>query len=292
MPVAFHAPCCHRRAGRGDGKGKGLSSWGTAAEQFAQAHAQLLSDDSIHFDLPVYVQPKPPEWLKPLWDAISWLAPYMIYLFWGSVISGAAIILFLVFLEARGIAWRCPWQRTRREAETEDGWAPDAGAAQILLAQADALAAQGEYDAAVHLLLRRSVADIAGRLPDFLRPSLTARDIAGARSVPTRARSVAEIARIVESALFARRRSAPRAGGRRGAYERLPPGCLDMSAASAAHAEAPSTSERCSGGFLPAFSRQPASSCCPPTPPTFAWAPQAARHHCRGAASASRAWRS
>ena len=78
-------------------------------------------------------------------------------------------------------------------------WRPDAGAAQILLAQADALAAQGEYDEAVHLLLRRSVADIAGRLPDFLRPSLTARDIAGARSVPTRARNAfAEIARIVE----------------------------------------------------------------------------------------------
>ena len=55
--------------------------------------------------------------------------------------------------------------------------------------EADALAARGDYDEAVHLLLRRSVADIAGRLPDFLRPSLTARDIASAASVPTRARN-------------------------------------------------------------------------------------------------------
>ena len=89
--------------------------------------------------------------------------------------------------------------------------------------EADALAARGEYDEAVHLLLRRSVADIAGRLPDFLRPSLTARDIAGARSVPTRARDAfAEIARIVEAALFARRPVGAE-GWReaRGAYERF-----------------------------------------------------------------------
>jgi hypothetical protein len=195
----------------------------TAADVFAHAHAQLLSDDSIQFDLPVYVQPKPPAWLKPLSDAIAWLAPYMIYLFWGAVISGAATILLLVLLEARGIAWRWPWQRRRQQAGIEDRWAPDAGAAQILLAQADALAAQGEYDEAVHLLLRRSVADIAGRLPDFLRPSLTARDIAGARSMPTRARTAfAEIARIVESALFARRPVGVEGWQQaRGAYERF-----------------------------------------------------------------------
>ena len=101
----------------------------------------------------------------------------------------------------KGIAWRLPWQRRDSEAEVGGEWRPDAGAAQILLAEADALAARGDYDEAVHLLLRRSVADIAGRLPDFLRPSLTARDIAGARSVPARARNAfAEIARIVESA--------------------------------------------------------------------------------------------
>jgi hypothetical protein len=196
---------------------------GTAAESFAQAHAQLLSDDSIQFDLPVYVQPKPPEWLKPLWDAISWLAPYMIYLFWGAVIAGAAIILLLVFLEARGIARRWPWQRTRHAAENEHQWAPDAGTAQVLLAEADALAERGEYDEAVHLLLRRSVADIARRLPDFLRPSLTARDIAVAGRVPTPARNAfAEMARIVEAALFARRPVGVEGWRQaRGAYERF-----------------------------------------------------------------------
>ncbi|RWK63505.1 MAG: DUF4129 domain-containing protein [Mesorhizobium sp.] len=197
---------------------------GTAeAEWLAKAHEQLISDKSIQFDLPAYVPPQPPDWLKPLLDLLSSLGPYMIYLFWGAVISGAAIILLLVFLEMKGIAWRLPWQRARPEAEAEEAWRPDAGAAQILLSEADALAARGDYDEAVHLLLRRSVADIAGRLPDFLRPSLTARDIAAAASVPTKARAAfTEIARIVEAALFARRPVGAKGWRQaRGAYERF-----------------------------------------------------------------------
>ncbi|RWL18155.1 MAG: DUF4129 domain-containing protein [Mesorhizobium sp.] len=197
---------------------------GTAeAEWLAKAHEQLISDKSIQFDLPAYVPPQPPDWLKPLLDLLSWLGPYMIYLFWGAVISGAAVILLLVFLEMKGIAWRLPWQRAQRETEAEEAWRPDAGAAQILLSEADALAARGDYDEAVHLLLRRSVADIAGRLPDFLRPSLTARDIAAAASVPAKARvAFTEIARIVEAALFARRPVGAEGWRQaRGAYERF-----------------------------------------------------------------------
>ncbi|WP_287198619.1 DUF4129 domain-containing protein [Mesorhizobium sp.] len=197
---------------------------GTAeAEWLAKSHEQLISDRSIQFDLPAYAPPQPPDWLKPLLDLLSSLGPYMIYLFWGAVISGAAIILLLVFLEMKGVAWRLPWQRARRETEAEEAWRPDAGTAQILLSEADALAARGDYDEAVHLLLRRSVADIAGRLPDFLRPSLTARDIAAAASVPAKARAAfTEIARIVEVALFARRPVGPEGWRQaRGAYERF-----------------------------------------------------------------------
>ncbi|RWM21583.1 DUF4129 domain-containing protein [Mesorhizobium sp.] len=180
---------------------------GTAdAEWLARMHKQLLADDSIQFDLPTLVRPEPPEWLKPLLEALAKLGPYMIYLFWGAVIIGVAIIVFLLVLEAKGVAWRLPWRRARKEDEVKEEWRPDAGAAQILLSEADALAARGDYDEAVHLLLRRSVADITTRLPDFLRPSLTARDIAAASSIPNRPRTAfSEIARIVEAALFARR---------------------------------------------------------------------------------------
>ncbi|WP_245464698.1 MULTISPECIES: DUF4129 domain-containing protein [unclassified Mesorhizobium] len=197
---------------------------GTAdAEWLARMHKQLLADDSIQFDLPTLVRPEPPEWLKPLLEALAKLGPYMIYLFWGAVITGIAIIALLLVLEAKGVAWRLPWRRARKEDEVKEEWRPDAGAAQILLSEADALAARGDYDEAVHLLLRRSVADIATRLPDFLRPSLTARDIAAASSIPSRPRTAfSEIARIVEAALFARRPVGAEGWRQaRGAYERF-----------------------------------------------------------------------
>ncbi|WP_439501059.1 DUF4129 domain-containing protein [Aminobacter ciceronei] len=176
------------------------------ANGLAEAHRRLLTDDSIQFDLPAYQQPKPPEWLMPLTDALRWLAPYTIYIFWTFVIAGALFILVSVFLELKGVAWRFPWRKKPEAAEPEDSWRPDAEAARSLLSEADALAGRGQYDEAVHLLLRRSVEDISDRMPYFLRPSLTARDIAGATLLPDMARAAfAEIARIVEAALFARR---------------------------------------------------------------------------------------
>ncbi|AZO07662.1 MAG: DUF4129 domain-containing protein [Mesorhizobium sp.] len=184
---------------------------------------QLLADDSIQFGLPTYVRPEPPQWLKPLLDGLAKLGPYMIYLFWGAVILGVAIIAFLLVLEAKGVAWRLSWRRKRQETEEKEEWRPDAEVAQVLLSEADALAARGEFDEAVHLLLRRSVADIATHIPDFLRPSLTARDIAAASSIPSRPRAAfSEIARIVEAALFARRPVGAEGWQQaRGAYERF-----------------------------------------------------------------------
>lgn len=176
------------------------------ADRLSEAHRRLLTDDSIQFDLPTYVPPKPPAWLEPLVEVIRWLAPYMIYIFWTSVIAGAVVILFLVILELKGVAWRFPWQSKPEQAEPEETWRPDAGMARTLLSEADALAARGDFDEAVRLLLRRSVEDISQRIPHFLRPSLTARDIAAASLLPDMARTAfAEIARVVETALFARR---------------------------------------------------------------------------------------
>ncbi|MEQ1952231.1 DUF4129 domain-containing protein [Mesorhizobium yinganensis] len=195
---------------------------GTAG-RLAEAHRELLADGSIQFDLPAYMPPKPPEWLEPLVDVFRWLAPYFIYMFWTAVIAGAAVILLLIVLELRGVAWRFPWQRDAVEREPQETWHPDVAKAQILLSEADALAEAGQYDEAVHLLLQRSVEDISTRLPDFLRPSLTARDIAAAASLPSRARGAfSQIAAIVEAALFAKKPVGPE-GWReaRGAYERF-----------------------------------------------------------------------
>lgn len=179
---------------------------GAETSRFADAHARLLADDSIQFALPAFAPPPMPAWLKPLAHMLRVLGPYLTYIFWGIVILGAAVILFLIVQEMTGIAWRWPWRRAEHGEDENDSWRPDAHKARTSLDQADMLAGQGDYDAAVQLLLRRSVEDISERLPDFLRPSLTARDIAGARMIPGRARDAfARIARVVEAALFARR---------------------------------------------------------------------------------------
>ena len=54
--------------------------------------------------------------------------------------------------------------------------------------------------------LFRSLEDIEDRLPDFLKPALTSRDIAAAPALPSPARSAfSAIAGIVERGLFAER---------------------------------------------------------------------------------------
>ncbi len=75
----------------------------------------------------------------------------------------------------------------------------------------------------MHLLLRRSVEDISARLPDFLRPSLTARDIAGAASLPARARGAFSQIAANRRGGAVRQKAGRRRGlaGARGAYERF-----------------------------------------------------------------------
>jgi hypothetical protein len=165
----------------------------------------LLADQSIQFQMSPFVPPAPPPWLLTLIEWLRPLGPFVGYIFWTIVIVGLLIILFLIIMELRGTQIRLPWRRKAAVDDAADDVAPDEAAARILLAEAEQLAARGDYDGAVHLLLRRSVEDIVDRMPGFVRPSLTARDIAVAPSLPDTARSAfGTIATVVESALFAR----------------------------------------------------------------------------------------
>ena len=53
----------------------------------------------------------------------------------------------------------------------------------------DALAAQGRYDAATHLLLKRSVGQIAAARPGLVEPATTARELAALGALPDAARA-------------------------------------------------------------------------------------------------------
>ena len=169
---------------------------------FAKAHARLVADKSTQFELPAFVPPEIPAWIKPTGEFFKWLLPAFPYIFWGAVALVVGLVAWFIVNESRGMAFRWPWQRTPG-AEEEAEWAPDETAARALLTEAEALAAAGRYAEAARLLLRRSVEDIARRRPEFLKPSVTARDISVADAIPGGARKAfAAIARVVEVSAF------------------------------------------------------------------------------------------
>jgi hypothetical protein len=150
-----------------------------------------------------------PEWLKSLFEGTSdffqWSKPIVVPLLWVAV---AVLALFLLYHFVPAFArWvdNLPFRRKVRDdddAESSIGLA-EAGAARALLAEADALAAEGRFAEAVHLLLYRSVEDISDRRPGLVKPAMTSRDLAEARDLPTVAREAfSRIARAVEISLF------------------------------------------------------------------------------------------
>ena len=157
---------------------------------------------------PPQPQPEAPEWLQALFEAIGrffqWSAPAGKPLLW---IGAALLLIVILYLFVPAFAgWVDDLRgRARRAAPQEEdsvGQA-EAGAARALLSEADALAAQGRFAEAVHLLLHRSVEDIEGRRPGLVRPAMTSRDLAEAEGLPGVAREAfSRIARAVEISLF------------------------------------------------------------------------------------------
>lgn len=174
----------------------------SSGANLAEAHARLLRDPSLQFDRTGFTPPKIPGWLHWIGDLLQFIAPALKYVFWGGLILIAGLILFAVgweLLKLRGPRAKA----TKPKQAVEPEWRPDAAAARDLLAQADALAADGLYAEAAHLLLLRSVEDIQKRQPKALRVSLTTREIAALTAIPDSARpAFARIGRVVERSLF------------------------------------------------------------------------------------------
>lgn len=160
------------------------------------------------------VPPKPPvppewllrfgEWLQKLfgglgdWFGIPW--PVFEKILIGLAIVGAAILLWVILRPLIARALR------PRTAAAAPEWTPDRQQALALLEDADRLAAEGRYDEAAHLLLQRSVGQIAEARPDWLNPASTAREIANILSLPAAARAAfATIAGRVERSRYALR---------------------------------------------------------------------------------------
>lgn len=154
--------------------------------------------------------PPPPDWLTGLLAFLGELfAPLAGFLAsnWGAIWPVLAAIAGLVLLYALVRLIAPDFMRLRRRrngAPGEEDWRPAEAVALALLEEADRLASEGCYDEAVHLLLTRSVGQIAALRPELVEPSSTAREIAALPALPeAAARAFAAIAQRVERSLFA-----------------------------------------------------------------------------------------
>jgi hypothetical protein len=178
------------------------------AQDFAQAWRDIRADGAIQYDqVPMPEQAPPPDWLQSF---MEWLADVFapvgaalvaswFVLKWVLLAAGIALLLFAL--------WRIfgpDLTRRRTGALQAEDWVPDQGEALALLEEADRLAAEGLYDKATHLLLMRSVGQIAQARPDLVEPSSTARELCAEPRLPVAARNAfAVIAGRVERSLFA-----------------------------------------------------------------------------------------
>lgn len=180
---------------------------------FRENWDDIRSDGDIQFEplqVPKEEPPEPPGWLEALFE---WLGELLAplgellglswpVLKWVLLVLAASALLYLLWrLIEPALGWK-PSSRAKAEPE----WAPQREEALALLEDADRLAEQGDYGAATHLLLQRSVRQISDAQPDWVEPSSTARELAALTALPDVARNAfATIAERVEMSLFALR---------------------------------------------------------------------------------------
>ncbi|PQM28803.1 hypothetical protein CVO77_10305 [Sphingopyxis lindanitolerans] len=184
------------------------AGWLLDPELVGPGYSRTIAGGTIQTSFPP--PPPPPPQSDPPWnlawlrDFFDWTAPMLKPLMW----IGAAVLLLLILYHFVPVF--ADWVDTlrfgrkhRAEAAEESVGEAEAGAARARLADADALAAAGRFAEAVHLLLYRSVDDIAGRRPGLVRPAMTSRELAAAADLPAVARrAFSRIARAVEISLF------------------------------------------------------------------------------------------
>lgn len=167
------------------------------------AHWQALTrDKSLQFNFPdADLNAKPPGWLTHL---LEFLARHGREFKWAGWALLAVVVAVVLWYLVRWILARRSPQANMSAASRIAPWQPSARQARLVLADALALAAQGRFDEAVHLLLLVSIQDITDRRHGLVTPALTSREIATLPALsPLAQRIFAGIAQVVERNRFA-----------------------------------------------------------------------------------------
>ncbi len=185
------------------------------ARSLEEVHAEWSSDTELQLERPEKPPEPPdpqradlPDWLSGIFEFIggifSVLSPVLRVLFYMLLALGLGIVVWFMFGET--LRARFGFQRRKREQTLESRaqpLRPDAAQARSLLDEADALAQQGRFAEAVHLLLFRSIEDVQRRREGGVPQSLTAREIGSLPALPGRARRALQpIISVVEHSFF------------------------------------------------------------------------------------------
>lgn len=174
------------------------------------AHARFVKDTSVqlaHSDSLLKDDENVAPWLAKLIEALAdilrALSPVISFFFWVGLALLAGLLLYFLVTEVMGVQLFKSKPRASLAHETSD-WRPNTKEARDLLAAADKLASEGNFNEAVHLILLRSIEHIDRFRPLAVRPALTAREIGAIPVLPETARPIfVRIASSVERTLFA-----------------------------------------------------------------------------------------
>jgi hypothetical protein len=165
------------------------------------AWQMLMRHHDIQFAFPDSPAETPmPGWLRRVLDFLHSHARLIDNIGWALLIIA---VLVLAFFLVRHIARRGWAQAEAPPMHPLPAWQPDIVQARLLLRDADALAQQGRFEDAAHLLLLVCIQELGERRPGLVLPALTSREIAHLDALSPQARRIfSEIASVVERCLF------------------------------------------------------------------------------------------
>ena len=186
----------------------------TDTEALRKAHAAYLVNGALQLERTV-AEPAPPVrqrstpgWIQSIGQFLADIAGALGPLFRILVYIVVAVIVALLiwFIAGEALNLRSAGLFRRRQKKEDDiipDLRPDKAAARSLLEEADALARNGKFAEAVHLLLFRSIEDIQTRQSGSVSRDLTAREIGRLETLPERPRkALSPIIQIVERSFF------------------------------------------------------------------------------------------
>ncbi len=188
------------------------SARAVSGDAFEAAHEALLERDNLQFERPV-IEVTPPEFRKPspffewLGQLLSGLGPIFQFLFYLGAAAIAAGILYFILRQIPNIRLQSLRRKDKLTEEDDDhvisNVRPDEKKARAWLEEADALAKEGRFSEAVHLLLFRSIEDIQSKRKVPIPQALTSREIEHLDGLPTGPRNaLSPIISLVERSFF------------------------------------------------------------------------------------------